>query len=70
MCAQAGQHKYSAHVMEVKRRVKIIYVCIIIAVGSVVNLLIHPTGALIIGSFAGAISVLGYRYLTVKLLSL
>lgn len=37
-----------------------------IAVGSVVNLLIHPTGALLIGTFAGALSVLGYRYLTVN----
>lgn len=36
-----------------------------IAVGSCVNLLIHPVGAIIIGCIAGAISVLGYRYLTV-----
>lgn len=45
------------------------YVCMllcVIAVGSVVNLLIHPVGALLIGTFAGALSVIGYRYLTVK----
>lgn len=38
-----------------------------IAVGSVVNLLIHPVGALTIGVLAGALSVVGYRYLSVKL---
>lgn len=38
-----------------------------IAVGSVVNLLIHPVGAIIIGCLAGALSVVGYRYLSVKL---
>lgn len=38
-----------------------------IAVGSVVNLLIHPVGAVIIGTLAGALSVVGYRYLSVKL---
>jgi ammonium transporter Rh len=42
----------------------------VIAVGSVVNLLIHPVGALIIGSFAGALSVIGYRYLSVIFLPL
>ncbi|CAG9804528.1 unnamed protein product [Chironomus riparius] len=39
-----------------------------VAVGSVVNLLIHPSGALIIGTFAGALSVIGYRYLSPKML--
>jgi hypothetical protein len=38
-----------------------------IAVGSVVNLLIHPVGAITIGTLAGALSVVGYRYLSVKL---
>jgi hypothetical protein len=38
-------------------------------VGSVVNLLIHPVGALLIGSAAGALSVLGYRYLSVNFLA-
>uniref|UniRef100_A0A1L8DUL9 Putative ammonium transporter rhbg n=1 Tax=Nyssomyia neivai TaxID=330878 RepID=A0A1L8DUL9_9DIPT len=35
-----------------------------VAVGSVCNLLIHPYGAVLIGSLAGLISVLGYRYLS------
>ncbi|CAO1415969.1 unnamed protein product [Diamesa serratosioi] len=39
-----------------------------VAVGSVVNLLIHPIGALIIGVLAGTISVLGYRFLSPKIL--
>lgn len=37
-----------------------------IAVGSVVNLLIHPVGALLIGSAAGALSVIGYHFLSVS----
>lgn len=37
------------------------------AVGSVVNLLIHPVGAVIIGCLAGALSVVGYRYLSVNI---
>lgn len=37
------------------------------AVGSVVNLLIHPVGAVVIGCVAGALSVLGYRYLSVRI---
>lgn len=37
-----------------------------VAVGSVVNLLIHPIGALIIGVLAGTLSVLGYRFLSVR----
>lgn len=36
-----------------------------VAVGSVVNLLIHPFGAIMIGMLAGLLSVVGYRYLTV-----
>lgn len=40
-----------------------------ITVGSVVNLLIHPVGAVIIGTLAGALSVVGYRYLSVKFLN-
>lgn len=39
---------------------------LLVAVGSVVNLLIHPVGALSIGTAAGALSVAGYRYLSVK----
>ncbi|CAD7082792.1 unnamed protein product [Hermetia illucens] len=35
-----------------------------VAVGSVCNLLIGPHGAILIGIVAGAVSVLGYRYLT------
>ena len=37
-----------------------------VAVGSVCNLLIQPYGALTIGVLAGALSVLGYRYLSVS----
>ena len=37
-----------------------------VAVGSVVNLLIHPCGALIIGTLSGILSVIGYRYITVS----
>lgn len=36
-----------------------------VAVGSCVNLMIYPYGAVMIGMFAGLLSVLGYRYLTV-----
>jgi ammonium transporter Rh len=36
-----------------------------VAVGSCVNLLIGPHGAILIGIFAGVLSVLGYRYITV-----
>ncbi|CRK99182.1 CLUMA_CG012501, isoform A [Clunio marinus] len=39
-----------------------------VAVGSVVNLLIHPVGAVVIGTVAGALSVVGYRYLSPKML--
>jgi len=39
-----------------------------VAVGSVVNLLIHPAGALAVGTIAGALSVVGYRYLSPKML--
>lgn len=39
-----------------------------VAVGSVCNLLIHPYGAVLIGSLAGLLSVLGYRYLSPKML--
>lgn len=37
-----------------------------VAVGSVCNLIIYPYGAIIIGILAGILSVIGYRYLTVK----
>lgn len=37
-----------------------------VAVGSVCNLLIQPYGALTIGVLAGVLSVLGYRYLSVR----
>uniref|UniRef100_A0A1B0GIJ7 Ammonium transporter AmtB-like domain-containing protein n=1 Tax=Lutzomyia longipalpis TaxID=7200 RepID=A0A1B0GIJ7_LUTLO len=40
-----------------------------VAVGSVCNLLIHPYGAVLIGSLAGLISVLGYRYLSPGMLN-
>lgn len=38
-----------------------------VAVGSVCNMLIGPHGALLIGLIAGVVSVLGYRYLSVRL---
>jgi ammonium transporter Rh len=37
-----------------------------VAVGSCVNLLIGPHGAILIGICAGILSVLGYRYITVN----
>lgn len=37
-----------------------------VAVGSVCNLLIQPYAALTIGVLAGLLSVLGYRYLSVR----
>lgn len=37
-----------------------------VAVGSVSNLFISPAGAMAIGIGAGAVSVLGYRYITVS----
>ena len=35
-----------------------------VAVGAVANLAIQPVGAIIIGSFAGFVSTLGFHYLT------
>jgi len=29
-------------------------------------MMIHPFGAMIVGAFAGTVSVLGYRYLSVR----
>lgn len=40
-----------------------------VAVGAVCNFMIHPHGAAIIGMMSGAISVLGYKYLTVSFLN-
>lgn len=34
-----------------------------IAIGSSANLMVQPFGAIIIGSIAGIVSVIGYRYL-------
>lgn len=36
-----------------------------VAVGAVVNLMIQPSGALIVGMIAGALSVFGFEILTV-----
>ena len=38
-----------------------------VAIGSIASGVVHPFGALIIGTFAGLLSVLGYQYLTPKL---
>lgn len=38
-----------------------------VAVGAVADQVIQPFGAMIIGSFAGIISTLGYQFLTPKL---
>lgn len=35
-----------------------------VAIGTAADMMIHPWGAMIVGSIAGAISVLGYRFLT------
>ena len=35
-----------------------------VAVGSVADLAVQPYGALLIGSFSGVLSVIGYEYLT------
>lgn len=37
-----------------------------VAIGSVADMLIGPWGALLIGSIGGAISVIGYKYLSVS----
>lgn len=37
-----------------------------VAIGTAADMMIHPFGAMIVGSIAGAVSVLGYRYLTVS----
>lgn len=39
-----------------------------VAVGSVCNLMIGPYGAIIIGMFAGTLSVIGYRFLSVRII--
>lgn len=38
-----------------------------VAIGTAADMMIHPFGAMIVGSIAGAISVLGYRYLTPRI---
>lgn len=38
-----------------------------VAVGTVCNLLIGPHGAILIGIVAGVVSVVGYRYLSVRI---
>ncbi len=36
-----------------------------VAIGTAADMMIHPFGAMIVGTIAGTISVLGYRFLTV-----
>jgi ammonium transporter Rh len=36
-----------------------------VAIGTAADMMINPFGAMIVGSIAGTVSVLGYRYLTV-----
>ena len=36
-----------------------------VAIGTAADMMIHPFGAMIVGSIAGVVSVLGYRFLTV-----
>ena len=36
-----------------------------VAIGTAADMMIQPYGAMIVGSVAGALSVLGYRYITV-----
>jgi ammonium transporter Rh len=38
-----------------------------VAVGTIADMVIQPYGALLIGSIAGAISTIGFQYLTPKL---
>lgn len=40
-----------------------------VAVGTCADMKIHPYGSLIIGSIAGMVSVLGFRFLTVSMTS-
>ena len=37
-----------------------------VAVGTLANMMIQPWGALLIGFLAAAISVVGYKYVTVR----
>jgi ammonium transporter Rh len=37
-----------------------------VAIGTAADMMIHPWGAMVVGSVAGAISVLGYRFLSVQ----
>jgi ammonium transporter Rh len=39
-----------------------------VAIGTAADMMIHPFGAMIVGSIAGTVSVLGYRYLTVYII--
>ena len=41
-----------------------------VAIGTTANVVLHPVHAMIVGVLAGAISVIGYRYLTVRTLKL
>lgn len=36
-----------------------------VAIGTAADMMIHPWGAMVVGSAAGALSVLGYRFFTV-----
>ncbi len=36
-----------------------------VAIGTTANVVLHPFGALLVGSGAAIISVIGYRYITV-----
>lgn len=36
-----------------------------VAIGTAADMMIHPWGAMVVGSVAGALSVLGYRFITV-----
>lgn len=38
-----------------------------VAIGTLADFIIQPWGAILVGIVAGTVSVLGYRYLTVKL---
>ena len=36
------------------------------AVGTIADMMIHPWGAMLVGMIAGAVSVIGYKYLSVS----
>jgi len=37
-----------------------------VAVGTLANMIIQPWGAILVGGVAGVVSVLGYRFITVR----